>query len=45
MVLGTVLAAQADCLVTGDKDLLTLGQYQAIRILSPRQFYDCIRQC
>lgn len=42
-VLGTAVAGQADYLVTGDKQLLELGNYQGIPILSPRAFYDQIR--
>jgi putative PIN family toxin of toxin-antitoxin system len=38
-VLGT-LAAGGECLVTGDRDLLELGQYDSRPILSPRSFYD-----
>ena len=41
-VLGTVVSGQVDCLVTGDKKLLGLGDYQGIPILSPRMFYDSI---
>ena len=39
-VLGTALAAQADCLVTGDGDLLALGSFRGTAILSPRVFHD-----
>jgi putative PIN family toxin of toxin-antitoxin system len=39
-VLGTAVAARADCLVTGDADLLELGAFQGIPILSPRTFHD-----
>jgi putative PIN family toxin of toxin-antitoxin system len=39
-VLGTALAGQADCLVTGDRDLLVLRTFHSIHILSPRQLYD-----
>jgi len=39
-VLGTAVAGQADCLITGDKKLLELGNHQGIPILSPREFYD-----
>ena len=39
-VLGTALAAEADCLVTGDRDLLELKTFQGIPILSPRAFHD-----
>lgn len=42
-VLGTLLAAHADCLVTGDKALLKLGSFSGRRILSPRAFLDCQR--
>ncbi len=42
-VLGTAVAARAEALVTGDKALLELGQYEGIPILSPREFYDRIR--
>jgi putative PIN family toxin of toxin-antitoxin system len=38
-ILATALAAQADALVTGDKDLLVLGRYAGIPILTPR---DCL---
>ncbi len=43
MVLGTALAAQADCLVSGDQDLLILRQYQGVLILSPRALYDRLK--
>ncbi|MCH8839295.1 MAG: putative toxin-antitoxin system toxin component, PIN family [Planctomycetes bacterium] len=42
-VLGTALAAKAECLVTGDQGLLKLASYEGIPILSPRVFYDRIR--
>jgi putative PIN family toxin of toxin-antitoxin system len=42
-VLGTALAARADCLVTGDHDLLTLKRFQGIPLLSPRAFHDWLR--
>lgn len=37
-VLAAALAAGADCIVTGDSDLLSLGTYGEIRILSARAF-------
>ena len=37
-VLAAALAAGAHRIVTGDADLLTLGQYQGIRILGVRAF-------
>ena len=42
-VLGTMVAGDAQCLVTGDHDLLTLGQYDGRMILSPRGFWDRLR--
>ena len=42
-VLGTAVAGQADCLVTGDRELLKLGMFHSIAILSPRAFYDRLR--
>ena len=42
-VLGTAIAGQAECLITGDLELLALGEYQGVPILSPRAFYDRIR--
>lgn len=42
-VLGTLLAAKADCLVTGDKDLLILSPFSGHPILSPREFWRRLR--
>ena len=42
-VLGAATAGTADYLVTGDSDLLTLGAFQGIPIISPREFYDRVR--
>ncbi|MBN1942301.1 MAG: putative toxin-antitoxin system toxin component, PIN family [Phycisphaerae bacterium] len=42
-VLGTLVAGQADCLVTGDKDLLALGEFKGRPILSPRQFHEHLK--
>ena len=38
-ILATTLAAKADALVTGDKDLLMLARHEGIPILTPR---DCL---
>jgi uncharacterized protein len=38
MVLATAVAGGADAIVTGDADLLTLGRYSGIEIISPREF-------
>jgi len=42
-VLGTAIAGQVDCLITGDQQLLALGEYRGVRILSPRAFYEHLR--
>ena len=39
-ILGTVIAARAHVLVTGDKDLLVLEQFGDAMIISPRMFVD-----
>ncbi len=36
-ILATAVAARADLLVTGDKDLLVLGSYNGIPIVTPDQ--------
>jgi len=42
-VLGVAVAAEADCIVTGDKDLLVLGQFRGVPVYSPRAFADTLR--
>lgn len=37
-VLAAALGGRAECIVTGDKDLLVLGQFQSIPILRPAEF-------
>jgi predicted nucleic acid-binding protein len=36
------MAANADVIVTGDQDLLTLGSVDQIRILTPREFLETL---
>jgi len=43
-VLGTLVAAGGDCLVTGDQDLLALETFGGRPILRPRQLLDRLRQ-
>jgi len=38
-ILATAIAGRADLLVTGDKDLLVIGSYQGISIVTPA---DCL---
>ncbi len=40
--LAAALAGRADVVVTGDKDLLGLEDYQGVRMLSPRQFLELV---
>jgi uncharacterized protein len=42
-VLGAALAGRVEFLVTGDRDLLELGQFQGIAILSPREYFARLR--
>jgi len=41
-ILGLAIAAHADCIVTGDKDLLILEKFQGIQILNPRSFSNIL---
>ncbi|MCL2182980.1 MAG: putative toxin-antitoxin system toxin component, PIN family [Chitinispirillia bacterium] len=36
------LAAQADCIISGDNDLLTLKEYKGIKMMKPREFLDAV---
>ncbi|MFO7777515.1 MAG: putative toxin-antitoxin system toxin component, PIN family, partial [Nitriliruptoraceae bacterium] len=36
------LAANADVIVTGDQDLLTLGSIGQIQVLTPREFVESL---
>jgi len=42
-VLASALAGQADILVTGDRDLLDLGDQAPLRIVDPRGFWAILR--
>jgi putative PIN family toxin of toxin-antitoxin system len=39
-VLATAIAAEAEIILTGDKDLLVLKEFQGIKIFPPRQFIE-----
>lgn len=41
-LLELALAGGADCLVSGDDDLLVLHPFRGLKILTPRQFLDSI---
>jgi predicted nucleic acid-binding protein len=38
--LETAIAGEADCLVTGDGDLLVLDPFRGLRIVAPRAFLE-----
>jgi uncharacterized protein len=42
MIVACALKAGADYIVTRDKDLLSLGAHEGIRIVTPRQFLDLL---
>ena len=39
-VLATAAAGKADCIITGDEDLLVLEEFNGIQILTPRQWLE-----
>jgi putative PIN family toxin of toxin-antitoxin system len=43
-ILATALAGAADVLVTGDEDLLAVAPRAPVRILTPRAFWELLRQ-
>ena len=43
VILSAALAANAEAFVTGDNELLELGQVRNLSIISPRQFWDCLK--
>jgi putative PIN family toxin of toxin-antitoxin system len=42
-ILECAVTGHADLIVTGDKDLLSLESYEAVRIVTPRQYLDLNR--
>lgn len=40
LVLATAISAGAEYLVTGDRGLRDVGEYQGVAILTPREFLD-----
>lgn len=41
-IVATAVKARAEYLVSGDRHLLALGEYEGIRIVTPRQFLDLL---
>jgi putative PIN family toxin of toxin-antitoxin system len=44
MILATAASGEADIIVTSDKDLLVLGAFREIPILTPRQFLELLEE-
>jgi putative PIN family toxin of toxin-antitoxin system len=42
-VVACAVEGKADYIVSGDQDLLALGEYQGIRVITPRQFVELLR--
>jgi putative PIN family toxin of toxin-antitoxin system len=42
-ILGAAISAKAQVLVTGDKELLSLGRIEHMEIVSPRQFWERLK--
>ena len=42
-ILSAAISAQADVFVTGDKEILDIGQIENLAILSPRQFWEKLK--
>jgi putative PIN family toxin of toxin-antitoxin system len=38
--LSLAISGEADCIVTGDEDLLSLNPFQGVAIMTPRQFMN-----
>jgi hypothetical protein len=43
-ILATALEGRAEVIVTGDDDLLSLGQFEGIPIVKPRAFLDWLEE-
>jgi putative PIN family toxin of toxin-antitoxin system len=43
MVLAAAVEGRADAIVTGDRDLLALEEYEGIAIVNPRAFLDVLK--
>jgi putative PIN family toxin of toxin-antitoxin system len=42
-ILGAAISSGAEVLITGDKELLELGDIEGLEILSPRQFWEKLK--
>ena len=41
-ILEAAMAARADCVVSGDKHLLEMGEWKGIQVVSPAQFIETV---
>lgn len=39
-VLGAAIAANADYIITGDKDLLVIQSYEGVKMVKPREYWE-----
>ena len=44
MIVACAIAARADYLVTRDRDMLSLGEYEGVSIVTPEAFLQMLRQ-
>ena len=42
-ILSCAVSANADFIITGDKDLLVLNEFNKIKILNPREYLDFVK--
>jgi putative PIN family toxin of toxin-antitoxin system len=42
-VIACAVEGRANYIVSGDQDLLALGEYRSIQVVTPRQFVDILR--
>ncbi len=43
MVLGSAVTGKAQYIITGDKDLLSVGKFKDVEIVDPRTFWDVMK--
>ena len=44
MVLGSAIAGKVQYVITGDKDLLSVGKFKDIKIVDPRTFWKVMKR-
>ncbi|MBI5327524.1 MAG: putative toxin-antitoxin system toxin component, PIN family [Deltaproteobacteria bacterium] len=43
-ILGAALSGNAEFIITGDNDLLTLKKYKGVEIITPREYWNFLRE-